>query len=129
MPEMVEPPGPPEPKTSDADRVHRGFWTKVRRTLSRVPFLDQAVATYYCATDRATPGHVKALLLAAIAYFVVPADMIPDFIAGIGFVDDASVLAGAISSVRHHLKPQHHERARQTLARLRGEASGEADVA
>ncbi|MAG96466.1 MAG: YkvA family protein [Alphaproteobacteria bacterium] len=129
MPEMVEPPGPPEPKTSDDDRVHRGFWTKVRRTLGRVPFLDQAVAAYYCATDRATPGHVKALLLAAIAYFVVPADMIPDFIAGIGFVDDASVLAGAISSVRHHLKPQHHKRARQTLARLRGEASGEADVA
>jgi uncharacterized membrane protein YkvA (DUF1232 family) len=120
MPEMVE------PSDSDSDLVRRGFWTKVRRTLGRVPFLEQAVAAYFCATDAATPRHVKALLLAAIAYFVVPTDMIPDFITGIGFVDDASVLAGAINRVRRHLKPHHHERARQALAHLRGEQ--EADV-
>jgi uncharacterized membrane protein YkvA (DUF1232 family) len=126
MPEMVE---PPEPKESDARIVGRGFWTKVRRTLGRVPFLDQAVAAYFCATDAATPRYVKALLLAAIAYFVVPTDMIPDFITGIGFVDDASVLAGAINRVRRHLKPEHHERARQVLAHLRDEAPGEADIA
>ena len=46
--------------------------------------------------------------------------MIPDFIAGIGFVDDASVLAGAINRVRRHLKPHHHERARQIKRCLLG---------
>ncbi len=126
---MLDPPEPPEPNDSDAGVVHGGFWKKVRRTLGRVPFLEQAVAAYYCATDGDTPRHVKALLLAAIAYFVVPTDMIPDFLTGIGFVDDASVVAGAISSVRHHLKPHHHERARQALAHLSGEDPEQADVA
>ncbi len=101
----------------DARRVERGFWRKLRRTLGRIPFTADLLAAYYCATDRATPAHVKAVLVAALAYFVVPTDMIPDFIAAFGYADDASVLAGAIATVRRHISPAHRNRAAAYLER------------
>ena len=103
-------------------RVEAGFWAKVRRVLGRVPFLEEAVAAYYCATDRATPARVKAVLIAALAYFVVPTDLIPDFIASIGFTDDAAVLFVAIQTVAPHIKDGHRDQARAAVRRLAGES-------
>lgn len=107
----------------------KGFWNKVRRTLGRVPFLDEAVAAYCCAADPLTPRRVQAVLLGALGYFVVPTDMIPDFIAGLGFSDDAAVLAAAIGVVRRHVTDDHRAQARGILERLtdtgeRGPADG-----
>ena len=99
----------------DKAEVEAGFWDKLRRTLGRIPFAEDAVAAYFCATDSATPFRVKAVLMGALAYFIVPTDMIPDFIAGLGFTDDAAVLAAAIRSVLPHVKPRHRARARAVL--------------
>jgi len=62
---------------------------------------------------------VRGVLLGALAYFVVPTDFIPDFIAGLGFTDDAAVLLLAIQTVSGHIKESHRDRAREALARLR----------
>lgn len=99
-------------------KVARGFWDKLKRSLGRVPFLEEAVSGYYCAFDPRTPRPVKAMLLAALAYFVVPSDMIPDFIAGFGFTDDASVLLATLRLVSGHIKEPHREAARRRLAAL-----------
>ena len=93
------------------------FWPKLRRTIGLIPFTDDLLAAYYCATDRTTPAYVKAVLLAALAYFVVPTDLIPDFIAAFGYTDDASVLAGAIAAVHRHISPAHRARAAAYLER------------
>ncbi len=108
---------PIDPKryARDKARVERGFWSKVRWTLGFVPFVEEAVAAYYCALDPKTPLQVKAVLLGALAYFVVPADMIPDFIAGLGFTDDAAVLAAAIGIVAPAITEQHRDKARNAL--------------
>ncbi len=95
--------------------VERGFWTKLLKVAAKIPFAEEAAAAYFCATDAATPAHVKAILLAALAYFVIPTDLIPDFVAGVGFTDDAAVLAMAVGLVSNHITPRHHERARAAL--------------
>lgn len=105
----------PERYGRDKARVEQGFWTKVRRTLGRVPFVEEAVAAYFCALDPETPLQVKAILIGALAYFVVPVDMIPDFIAWLGFTDDAAVLAAAIRSVAPAITDDHRARAQQAL--------------
>lgn len=97
--------------------VRRRFWDKVRRTLGRVPFADRAVAAYYAALDPATPRHAKAILFAALAYFVLPADLIPDLIAGLGFTDDGAVLLMALQSLAPYVTDRHLARARAALAR------------
>ena len=104
------------PKLADDERVvEDGLWRKVRETLGRIPFTEDAVAAYYCAVDRATPLTVKAILMGALAYFVMPADVIPDFIAGLGYTDDAAVLIAAIKAIRVHLRPEHRDKARKFL--------------
>jgi uncharacterized membrane protein YkvA (DUF1232 family) len=103
----------------DIPAVLAGFWDKVRRNLHRVPFLADAIAAYYCAIDPATPLHVKATLVGALAYFVTPVDLIPDVIVGVGFSDDATVLAMAIAAIARHLRPEHRRKAWEALDKLR----------
>ena len=100
---------------ADEQTVRRGFWDKVRRTLGHVPFLDDAIAAYFCALDGQTPTHVRAVLLGALAYFVIPGDVIPDLLPGLGFTDDAAVLAAAIRSIAPAITERHRRQARAAL--------------
>jgi uncharacterized membrane protein YkvA (DUF1232 family) len=95
--------------------VRDGFWKKLLRVAGKIPFAEDAAAAYFCAVDPATPSKVKAMLFAALAYFVMPFDVVPDFIAGLGFTDDAAVLAMAIGLVAKHMKPEHMRQARAAL--------------
>lgn len=108
-------PVPVFPRAGDERRVRRGFWRTMRRAAGRIPFAEDAGAAYFCALDPATPGRVRGVLLAALAYFVLPADMIPDFVAGLGFTDDATVLMAAVAAVSPHIRRRHRERARRVL--------------
>jgi uncharacterized membrane protein YkvA (DUF1232 family) len=101
----------------DEDTVRRGFWTKVKRVGAGLPFAEDLLAAYYCAFDRDTPLQVKAALIGALAYFVLPFDVIPDMLPVIGFTDDAAVLATAIRLVAGSIKPAHRAAARAALAR------------
>jgi uncharacterized membrane protein YkvA (DUF1232 family) len=99
--------------------LQRDFWRKLKNALADLPFAEDLLAAYYCAFDRETPLHVKAVLLGAIAYFVLPIDFIPDYIPVIGYTDDAAVLAAAIKVVTSHITPEHREAAQRMLASLR----------
>ncbi len=103
------------PATAKQPTPPPGFWDKVRGTLGLVPFMEDALAAYYCATDAATPRHVQAALIGALVYFVAPIDLIPDVVVGLGYADDAAVLAAVIAAVRKYLTPGHYARARKWL--------------
>ncbi len=79
------------------------------------------IAAHYCAFDRQTPLKVKAVLIGALAYFVLPTDVVPDYLPVIGYADDAAVLAAAIKLVASHITPEHREAAGRMLARMRGD--------
>jgi uncharacterized membrane protein YkvA (DUF1232 family) len=102
-------------------RVAAGFWPKMRRVAAKVPFASQALAVWYCAKDDETPLRAKGMMLAALAYFVMPIDAIPDVIAGLGFTDDAAVFAALLAIVGKNLKPKHREAAKRDIAGLRGD--------
>jgi len=105
--------------TQNEQAVRRGFWPKLASVMSRVPFAEELVAAYYCAFDRVTPVRAKAVLLGALAYFILPLDAIPDVILGLGFTDDLTVIATAIAMIRAHMRPEHYDQARETLERMR----------
>ena len=98
--------------------VRERFWRTARRAARQVPFMEDLVAAYYCALDSRTPLRAKGIMLAALAYFVLPADAIPDFIFGLGFTDDIAVLTAAITAIRAHLTPAHRAAARDALAKF-----------
>ena len=100
----------------DEETVRRGFWRKVRRVGARVRFVEELLAAHYCAFDRDTPLEVKAALVGALAYFVLPFDAIPDVLPLLGYADDAAVLTTALRLVESNLRPEHRAAARRALA-------------
>ena len=104
---------------STAERVLRDFWSKARRVAARLPFAEDLLTAYYCAFDEATPLQVKAALVGALAYFLLPLDLRPDFLPLLGFTDDAAVLLGVLRLVAAHVRPEHREAARAALARIK----------
>jgi uncharacterized membrane protein YkvA (DUF1232 family) len=103
-------------RVDDDGALKRDFWRKLKRVAAWIPFAEELLAAYYCAFDKETPLSVKATLAAAIAYFVLPVDAVPDVLPVIGFTDDAAVLATAIKLVADNVRPAHRAAARNKLA-------------
>ncbi|WP_269585285.1 YkvA family protein [Roseibium sp. Sym1] len=104
--------GPEEEQTIT---VRQKLLATAKKAARQVPFMEDVVAGYYCALDPATPTKVRATLMAALAYFVLPVDTIPDFILGVGFGDDATVLMAAFAMIRSHMRADHYDAAREAL--------------
>ena len=105
--------------SADETAVRAGFWPKVTRLAGKLPFAEDLLAAYYCAFDRNTPIEVRAALLGALAYFVMPVDAIPDVLPGLGFADDAAALAAALRLVVAHIRPEHRTAARYALDQIK----------
>lgn len=99
--------------------VREGFWPKIGKVFARVPFSRNLAATWYCAFDPATPLKTRGILLAALAYFIMPLDVVPDMLLGLGFTDDLAVLMVAMRSVWGSVKPVHYQQADAALERMR----------
>jgi uncharacterized membrane protein YkvA (DUF1232 family) len=104
--------------THDGERLAQRFWGKLKRVAGKIPFAEDLVAAFYCATDAKTPSRVKLILLGAIAYFIFPMDAVSDFLPLVGFADDAAVLAAAISQVAGSITEEHRVRARKSLGEV-----------
>jgi uncharacterized membrane protein YkvA (DUF1232 family) len=105
--------------SDDEQKVKSQFWQKLAGNLARLPFAEEAIAAWYCAFDPATPLKVKGTLLGALAYFILPFDIIPDFILGLGFTDDLAVLMTAITLVKSNITQVHREKAKTILEQIR----------
>jgi uncharacterized membrane protein YkvA (DUF1232 family) len=112
----------PEEAAEQERRIRDRFWPTVKRALRHIPFIDEVVAAYYAMLDPATPLRARLTLIGALAYFVTPFDIVPDFILALGFVDDASLLLAAIAAVRTSIKDEHRVAARRALAEKSDEA-------
>ncbi len=104
-----------EKQKSREEKVRRDFWPKFRVFASQLPFAEDVAAAYFCATDSKTPLKVRGTLLAALAYFILPTDFVPDILALVGFTDDIAVLTAAFGLVSSHITDEHRKQAREVL--------------
>lgn len=93
--------------------VEEGFWAKVKRYAAKVPFAKEVVTLYYCSTDPKTPLSAKVKAIGALAYWIMPIDLIPDFIPVAGFVDDATAVLIAYKAISGQITEEHREKAEQ----------------
>lgn len=61
--------------------------------------LIRMVRAYFNGSYEEVPWETIALAIVAVAYFVLPFDLIPDFIPVAGYFDDAAVIAAVIKSI------------------------------
>lgn len=109
-------PGDQAEQERQESRVKKRFWPVLKRAMRQVPFSRDLVAAYYCALDSRTPTKVRGILLAALAYFVLPLDGIPDFFVFVGFSDDIAVLTAAFAAIRGHIREDHYIAADAAMA-------------
>ena len=70
------------------------FWEKVRNIAKKVgeTVLRPVLTLYYILEDGKINMKNKALIIGALGYFILPIDIIPDFIAVLGYTDDLAVI-------------------------------------
>lgn len=74
---------------------------------------------FYLAKSADVPLWVKATVIAALGYFIVVPDAIPDVTPIVGFVDDLGVLASALAAVAPYISPTIKKRVEETLVSLK----------
>jgi uncharacterized membrane protein YkvA (DUF1232 family) len=78
----------------------KGF---VQETWDSLKTMFDLVRAYISGDYRNIPYGSLVLIVGAILYFVMPADAIPDAIVGLGFTDDAAVIAFTLKKVKEDL--------------------------
>ncbi|TGL60917.1 YkvA family protein [Leptospira sarikeiensis] len=97
------------------EKIKEGFWPKVKKVAGKVPFLADAISLYYAMLDPSTPLKAKLTIAGALAYFLTPFDAIPDVFFGLGYIDDASVVAAVLSAASIYVKEEHKKKASDFL--------------
>lgn len=95
-----------------------GFWSKVKNfavTAGR-EVIEKALWLYYAAQAPDTPVWAKTAIYAALAYFVMPLDAIPDVLPVVGYTDDLGTLAAAVTTVSMYITSDVKAQAQQKLA-------------
>jgi uncharacterized membrane protein YkvA (DUF1232 family) len=93
----------------------KGFTDKIKGLAGKVGFLRQAVAMYFALRDPQTPAWVKAAIVAALGYFILPTDLVPDFIPVAGYADDAGVITTTMGVIDMYVTDQHRAEADKFL--------------
>lgn len=92
---------------------------KVAISASRKTLLT-ALTLFYCLQDKDTPTWAKGVIVGALGYLVLPTDLIPDIIPGMGFSDDWGALVAALGTVAAYIKDDHKNKASAQVDRLLG---------
>lgn len=85
----------------------------IRGTGRRLRFLPKLMTIFYCMQDKDTPKFVKLALMGALGYVILPLDLVSDAFIGIGWLDDAAVVAAALRLAGTYVKPEHLEKVRR----------------
>ena len=87
-------------KVNTGKETNKGF---VKETWENLKAMVELVRAYLKGEYRQIPYGSLLLIVGAIAYFVMPADTIPDFIAVFGLTDDAAVIGFTLRQVKKDL--------------------------
>lgn len=90
------------------------FWDKVKSVAKKAgeELIYNALLLYYVLQSPSTPKAQKTLIIGALGYFILPLDLVPDFIPVAGFADDAAALVAVIKTVFENITPEIKEKAR-----------------
>lgn len=93
------------------------FWDKIVAVAKKagVKVVYAALLLYYVLMSDNTSKGDKAKILGALGYFILPFDLIPDWIPVAGFTDDLAALTWAIYSVAKNITPEIKEQAKAKL--------------
>lgn len=84
------------------------FWKKVKRLAKKSgkTVLRPVLLLYYLMQDSNVSIKDKAYIIGALGYFVLPIDILPDFIFGLGYTDDLAVIGLLLKHLHNCITPE-----------------------
>lgn len=99
------------------------FWAKLKKFAVKAghSVVYTALLLFYTLQKPELPKKARITILAALGYFILPVDLIPDFAVGIGFTDDLGALGVALIQVAMHIDDEVKKKAKAKLTDWFGE--------
>ena len=99
-----------------------GFKSKMKRLGKKMggKLLYNVYVLYYVLKSRDVPVRVKAEIIGALGYVLVPLDLIPDFIPVVGFTDDLAAITFAVHQAHAQITPGIQKKAEKKVFKLIG---------
>lgn len=66
--------------------------------------LNRMLRSYYSGEYTQISNKTLVLMVAAVLYFLMPADLIPDILLGLGYLDDAAIIAWTMGTISEELE-------------------------
>lgn len=76
--------------------VDENLWGKLEKSGKRISFAKDILALYRYMKDPLVKWYRKAIVVAALVYFIVPIDTIPDLTPLFGYMDDLGVITALL---------------------------------
>jgi uncharacterized membrane protein YkvA (DUF1232 family) len=98
--------GESEEKTREKiNYVEENLWEKLERVGKKISFAKDILALVKYMRDPLVSWHRKAIVVAALIYFISPIDAIPDIAPLVGYLDDLGVITAVLKYLGHELIP------------------------
>jgi uncharacterized membrane protein YkvA (DUF1232 family) len=96
------------------------FWDKIKSVAVKAGYelINKALQLYYAMQSPSMPAKDKAIVIAVLGYFILPVDVVPDFIPALGFADDLAALVWALKTISSNITPEVKEKAQQSSDNL-----------
>lgn len=115
---------PSQPQYSESS-----FWDKLKKyaLTAGADVVEKALQLFYALQSPTTPKWAKTIIVGALAYFIMPADAIPDVIAVVGYTDDLGALAAAISTVGMYITDDRNKIVKAKMEQWFGKKGADTD--
>lgn len=92
----------------------KSFWDKLKNVakLAGREIVEKSLVLYYVGIDPETPAWAKGVIAAALGYFIVPLDAIPDMAPFVGYADDLGAIAAATAAIASCISKRHVQQAK-----------------
>ena len=103
--------------------VIKELFAKIKKVLIKagLELTYKVLQLWYVLQKPEVPYPIKATIVGALMYFILPVDSIPDFLPG-GFVDDMAAIAFALSMATLYVDEEVNEKARKKLIEFLAQA-------
>nr|WP_174734483.1 YkvA family protein [Mesobacillus harenae] len=94
-----------------------GLWKKVQKFSKKAgsSAIYLVLLLFFTMQKPEVPMKAKATIAGALGYFILPIDLIPDIVVGVGYVDDIAVLMAALFQVAMYIDEDIKDRAKSKL--------------
>ena len=89
--------------------VEENLWEKLERVGKKISFAKDILALVNYMRDPYVSWHRKAIVVAALVYFISPIDTIPDIAPLVGYLDDLGVITALLKFLGHELIPYYEK--------------------